>query len=196
MPVFVRKFVHINPVKDLLRYRCDRKLLIISGVFIIPTILLRIFTIRTSNKRPWKKSINNGLKDKRSPVNSIHTLWDRMTVLSNDCKFMGKEHTRNDMTDLKIIGRKAEYSVACTEILHDLATTYSQIFWKIRWLSISLIRWCSETLVASQQISCNLIQWSAADPVVKYSFNAICFTRFTFVNSVIVSSNISCNDLS
>ena len=27
-------------------------------------------------------------------------------------------------------------------------------------------------------------------------FNAICFTRFIFVNSVIVSSNISCNDLS
>ena len=33
-------------------------------------------------------------------------------------------------------------------------------------------------------------------PVVKYCFNAICFTRFIFVNSVIVSSYISCNDLS
>ena len=33
-------------------------------------------------------------------------------------------------------------------------------------------------------------------PVVKYCFNAICSTRFIFVNSVIVSSNISCNDLS
>ena len=33
-------------------------------------------------------------------------------------------------------------------------------------------------------------------PVVKYCFNAICFTPFIFVNSVIVSSNISCNDLS
>ena len=32
-------------------------------------------------------------------------------------------------------------------------------------------------------------------PVVKYWFNAICFTRFIFVNSVIVSSIISCNDL-
>ena len=33
-------------------------------------------------------------------------------------------------------------------------------------------------------------------PVVKYCFNAIYFTRFIFVNIVIVSSNISCNDLS
>ena len=33
-------------------------------------------------------------------------------------------------------------------------------------------------------------------PVVKYCFNAICFTRFICVNSVVVSSNISCNDLS
>ena len=33
-------------------------------------------------------------------------------------------------------------------------------------------------------------------PVVKYCFDAICFTRFIFVNSVIVSSYISCNDLS
>ena len=32
-------------------------------------------------------------------------------------------------------------------------------------------------------------------PVVKYCFNAICFTRFIFVNSVIVSLIISCNDL-
>ena len=32
-------------------------------------------------------------------------------------------------------------------------------------------------------------------PVVKYCFNAIYFTRFIFVNSVIVSSIISCNDL-
>ena len=32
-------------------------------------------------------------------------------------------------------------------------------------------------------------------PVVKYDFNAICFPRFIFVNSVIVSSIISCNDL-
>ena len=32
-------------------------------------------------------------------------------------------------------------------------------------------------------------------PVVKYCFNAIYFTPFIFVNSVIVSSNISCNDL-
>ena len=32
-------------------------------------------------------------------------------------------------------------------------------------------------------------------PVVKYCFNATCFIRFIFVNSVIVSSNISCNDL-
>ena len=31
--------------------------------------------------------------------------------------------------------------------------------------------------------------------VVKYCFNAICFTRFIFVNSVMVSSIISCNDL-
>ena len=31
-------------------------------------------------------------------------------------------------------------------------------------------------------------------PVVKYCFNTICFTRFSFVNSVIVSI-ISCNDL-
>ena len=31
---------------------------------------------------------------------------------------------------------------------------------------------------------------------MKYCFDAICFTRFIFVNSVIVSSNISCNDLS
>ena len=33
-------------------------------------------------------------------------------------------------------------------------------------------------------------------PVVKYCLNAICFTCFVFVNSVIVSSNIGCNDLS
>ena len=33
-------------------------------------------------------------------------------------------------------------------------------------------------------------------PVVKYCFDAICFTSFIFVNGVIVSSNISCNDLS
>ena len=32
-------------------------------------------------------------------------------------------------------------------------------------------------------------------PVVKYCFNAICFPRFIFVNSVIVSLIISCNDL-
>ena len=32
--------------------------------------------------------------------------------------------------------------------------------------------------------------------VVKYCFNAIYFTSFIFVNSIIVSSNISCNDLS
>ena len=32
-------------------------------------------------------------------------------------------------------------------------------------------------------------------PVVKYCFNAISFTRFIFVNSVIISSIISCNDL-
>ena len=31
--------------------------------------------------------------------------------------------------------------------------------------------------------------------VVKYCFNAICFTRFINVNSVIISSIISCNDL-
>ena len=32
-------------------------------------------------------------------------------------------------------------------------------------------------------------------PIVKFCFNAICFTRFIFVNSVIVYSIISCNNL-
>ena len=94
----------------------------------------------------------------------------------------------------ELVCRQGELALVITPVCTSIH--YPLLMWLYFYLCLKCYVQCFKCIARLYFSFClfNIQPWFY--PVVKYCFNAIYFTRFIFVNSVIVSSNFSCNDVS